>query len=41
MDLMHKSFFVFTNSETGDINVIYRTDDGHIGLIETRGHVSD
>jgi putative sigma-54 modulation protein len=41
MDLLHKSFYVFTNSETGDINVIYRDDDGNYGLIETRGHVSD
>ncbi len=41
MDLLHKSFFVFTNAETGDINVVYRADDGHIGLIETRGHVND
>ena len=41
MNLLHKSFFVFTNSQTGDINVIYKTDDGNYGLIETRGHVSD
>ena len=41
MNLLHKSFYVFTNSETGDINVIYRDDDGNYGLIETRGHVTD
>lgn len=31
MDLMNKQFFVFRN-ETGDINVIYKRDDGNIGL---------
>lgn len=41
MNLLHKAFFVFTNAETGDINVVYRTDEGHIGLIETRGHVGE
>lgn len=39
MNLMHKSFLVFTNNETGDINVVYQLDDGNYGLIETRGHV--
>lgn len=41
MNLMHKSFLVFTNVKTHDINVIYRTEDGNYGLIETRGHVED
>ena len=41
MNLLHKSFLVFTNVKTHDINVVYRTDDGHYGLIETRGHVED
>ena len=41
MNLMHKSFYVFTNAQTGDINVIYRDDEDNYGLIETRGHVSD
>ena len=41
LNLMHKQFLVFTNTETGDINVIYRADDGDYGLIETRGHVED
>jgi putative sigma-54 modulation protein len=41
LNLMHKQFLVFTNTETGDINVIYRTEDGDYGLIETRGHVED
>ncbi|KIG13557.1 Ribosomal subunit interface protein [Enhygromyxa salina] len=40
LNLMHKQFLVFTNTETGDINVIYRMDDDY-GLIETRGHVED
>jgi hypothetical protein len=38
---MHKSFLVFTNTGTGDINVVYQLDDGNYGLIETRGHVDD
>jgi putative sigma-54 modulation protein len=31
MDLMNKDFFVFRN-ETGALNVVYRRDDGNIGL---------
>jgi putative sigma-54 modulation protein len=34
MDLLDKSFFVFTNYNSGDINVIYRRKDGNFGLIE-------
>ncbi len=34
MDLMDKDFFVFTNDQSGDINVIYRREDGNFGLIE-------
>lgn len=41
MNLLHKAFLVFTNSKSGDINVVYRTDDGNYGLIETQGHVDD
>jgi len=41
LNLMHKAFLVFTNTETGDINVIYRMEHGDYGLIETRGHVED
>jgi putative sigma-54 modulation protein len=33
MDLLHKDFFVFTDSRTEDLNVIYRRDDGNYGLI--------
>ena len=42
LDLLQKQFLVFTNTETGDINVVYRMEnDGDFGLIETRGHVED
>lgn len=34
MDLLDKDFFVFTNDNSGDINVIYRRRDGNFGLIE-------
>ena len=34
MDLLGHSFFVFTNDETGDINVLYSRKDGTYGLIE-------
>ena len=34
MDMMEKMFFVFTNASSGDINVLYKRDDGHLGLIE-------
>ncbi len=41
LNLLQKQFLVFTNTETGDINVIYRLDDSGYGLIETHGHVED
>jgi len=41
MNLLHKSFLVFTNVKTGDINVVYQMEDGNYGLIETDGHVDD
>lgn len=34
MELLDKEFFVFSNIATGDLNVIYRRNDGNIGLIE-------
>jgi putative sigma-54 modulation protein len=34
MELLDKDFFVFTNDKSGDINVIYRRNDGNFGLIE-------
>lgn len=35
MDLMNKNFFVFRNAENAEINVVYKRDDGKIGLIES------
>lgn len=34
LSLAEQSFFVFTNSETGKLNVIYKRGDGNFGLIE-------
>ncbi|MGE5557447.1 MAG: ribosome hibernation-promoting factor, HPF/YfiA family [Bacillota bacterium] len=34
MDLLGHDFYVFTNSETDEINVIYKRKDGQYGLIE-------
>jgi len=34
MELLDKDFFVFSNITTGDLNVIYKRNDGNIGLIE-------
>lgn len=34
MELLGHAFYVFTNSDTEDINVIYKRKDGHYGLIE-------
>ncbi len=34
MELLDKDFFIFLNSFTGDINVVYRRRDGNYGLIE-------
>lgn len=34
MNLINHDFFVFTNSETEDVNVVYRRKDGAYGLIE-------
>ncbi|MCH5279591.1 MAG: ribosome-associated translation inhibitor RaiA [Christensenellaceae bacterium] len=34
MELLGHSFFVFTNDETNDMNVLYRRKDGNYGLIE-------
>ncbi|MCM3740219.1 ribosome-associated translation inhibitor RaiA [Oceanobacillus luteolus] len=34
MDMLGHSFFVFTNDESGDTNVVYRRNDGKYGLIE-------
>lgn len=34
MDLIDKTFFVFTNASSGNINVLYKRGDGNFGLIE-------
>lgn len=34
MDLLNKNFFVFRDAETAEVNVVYKRDDGNIGLIE-------
>lgn len=34
MELLHHDFFVFLNSETQDVNVVYKREDGNYGLIE-------
>lgn len=34
MNLLNKNFFAFRNAETNDINVVYKRDDGNIGLIQ-------
>lgn len=34
LELLGHSFFVFTNAETGDVNVVYARKDGNYGLIE-------
>jgi len=36
MDLIDSSFYVFQNATNRSINVVYRRDDGHLGLIETQ-----
>ncbi|MGF1470500.1 MAG: ribosome hibernation-promoting factor, HPF/YfiA family [Rubrobacteraceae bacterium] len=34
LELLDHDFFVFTNADTNDINVVYRRRDGNYGLIE-------
>ena len=34
MDLVDKTYFVFTNASSGNINVLYKRNDGNMGLIE-------
>jgi len=31
---MDKDFFIFSNSSSGDFNIVYRRKDGDFGLIE-------
>lgn len=35
LNLLHEQFLVFRNADTGQVNVVYRRDDGSFGLIET------
>jgi ribosomal subunit interface protein len=37
MELLGHSFFLFADSETGHAAVLYRRNDGELGLIETEG----
>jgi putative sigma-54 modulation protein len=34
MDLLQHDFYMFTNAETGRSAVVYRREDGHLGLID-------
>lgn len=34
MDLLGHDFYVFSNAETDEVNVVYRRKDGNFGLIE-------
>ncbi|MBR4183274.1 MAG: ribosome-associated translation inhibitor RaiA [Lachnospiraceae bacterium] len=34
MEMLGHSFFVFSNAETGQVNVVYKRKDGKFGLIE-------
>ncbi|MGC5324860.1 ribosome hibernation-promoting factor, HPF/YfiA family [Brevibacillus sp. SYSU BS000544] len=36
MDLLGHNFFVFQNSSTNEVNVVYRRNDGRFGLIEPK-----
>ncbi|MGN7469356.1 ribosome hibernation-promoting factor, HPF/YfiA family [Brevibacillus sp. SAFN-007a] len=36
MDMLGHNFFVFQNSDTNDVSVVYRRNDGRYGLIEPK-----
>ena len=36
MELLEHTFFVFLNSETDTVNVVYKRKDNDYGLLETR-----
>ncbi len=36
LDLLNSQFFVFQNPKDHSINIVYRRDDGKVGLIEAR-----
>ncbi|MGX7092114.1 ribosome hibernation-promoting factor, HPF/YfiA family [Hutsoniella sourekii] len=35
MNMLGHDFFIYTDGETNDINIVYRRNDGRYGLIET------
>jgi putative sigma-54 modulation protein len=35
MELLGHAFFLFTNTETGHAALLYRRNDGNLGLIQT------
>lgn len=37
MELLSHDFFVFENSDTGEVNVLYRRGDGNYGILEPEG----
>ena len=34
MNLLGHNFFMFRNTETGEINVVYKRNDGDYGVLE-------
>jgi putative sigma-54 modulation protein len=36
MDLLDSQFYVFQNTKDRAVNIVYRRDDGNLGLIEAR-----
>ena len=34
LDVLEQNFFVFVDSVTNDVNVVYRRKDGHLGLVQ-------
>lgn len=36
MEMSDRSFFVFTNASSGKVNVLYKRNDGNLGLIEPK-----
>lgn len=34
MDLMHMNFYIFQNIQTGEINIVFRRDDGKVSWLE-------
>jgi len=34
MNMLSHNFFMFKNGETGDVNVVYKRDDGHYAVLE-------